>query len=527
MVSGPTLRVPDVPTKAVTGFRGQMGNVSRQALIFFAGTVFTTGAGYLFKIYLARTLGPEPLGLYALGMTMVGFLGMLNALGLSQAAVRFVASYFATGRFDLLRGFIVRCLGLLVAANIFLGIVLLTAGPFVAVRFYHSPVLTRYLWYFALVMLLGGVNGFLSQTLTGYGDVVRRTTINSFIGQPMMMAITFVLLTAGLGLKGYLSAQIAGSVIVCGLLAAAVWKLTPDTKPGRSRRFASLERQVFAFSFAAFGVGLLEFLISQSDVIMLGYFRTARELGVYAIATALVAFVPIILQSVNQIFAPTIAALYAKGEHALLARMYQTTTKWILGLTLPLAAAMILFARPLMAIFGREFAAGWFVVIAGTLGQVINCGVGSVGFLLLMTGHQNQLVRVQAITVAIMLTMNAMLIPRWGIGGAAIASSLAGILSNVLALFEVRKRLHVLPYNRGYLRLLAPLAATACVLAVSHWLFQFAAPSVLKIGAVVLLGYIAFLGTALLWGLDDDDKVMVMAVRSRLNSAFQSSKVPA
>ncbi len=85
-----------------------MGHISRHSAVFFAGTIFTAAAGYLFKIYLARVLGAEALGIYALGMTIVGLLGIFNALGLPYSAVRFVAAYSATGKFDLLRGFLVR-----------------------------------------------------------------------------------------------------------------------------------------------------------------------------------------------------------------------------------------------------------------------------------------------------------------------------------------------------------------------------------------------------------------------------------
>ena len=49
-------------------FRSQIGQISRHSSVFFAGTMFTAAIGYLFKIYLARKLGAEALGLYALGM---------------------------------------------------------------------------------------------------------------------------------------------------------------------------------------------------------------------------------------------------------------------------------------------------------------------------------------------------------------------------------------------------------------------------------------------------------------------------
>src|ERR1700736_3658206 len=81
-------------------FRSQVGHISRQSGIFFAGTIFSAALGYVFKVYLARVLGAEVLGIYALGITLVGFLGIFNTLGLSQSAVRFVAAYRAAGKFE-------------------------------------------------------------------------------------------------------------------------------------------------------------------------------------------------------------------------------------------------------------------------------------------------------------------------------------------------------------------------------------------------------------------------------------------
>src|SRR5215470_17767647 len=98
-------------------FRSQMGQISRHSAVFFAGTMFTAAAGYLFKVYLARVLGAESLGVYALGMTIIGFVGVFNGLGLPQSAVRFIALYNASGHYNVLRGFIVRAVGLLLAAN--------------------------------------------------------------------------------------------------------------------------------------------------------------------------------------------------------------------------------------------------------------------------------------------------------------------------------------------------------------------------------------------------------------------------
>src|ERR1700738_3894828 len=129
------------------------------------------------------------------------------------------------------------------------------------------------------------------------------------------------------------------------------------------------------------------------DKVALGHYLNAQDVGVYSVAAAVVVYVPLVLQSVNKIFSPTIADLHTRGGHALLSRLFQSLTKWVIGLTTPLAAVVIVFARPIMRIFGPDFAEGWPILVIGTLGQLINCGVGSVGYLLLMSGNQKRLIR--------------------------------------------------------------------------------------------------------------------------------------
>src|SRR5690349_6498632 len=81
-------------------FQRRMASISRQSVVYFAGTMLTTAMGFPFKIYLARRLGAQALGIYALGMTIVGFLGLFNGLGLPTAAARFVAAYRSRGDFN-------------------------------------------------------------------------------------------------------------------------------------------------------------------------------------------------------------------------------------------------------------------------------------------------------------------------------------------------------------------------------------------------------------------------------------------
>lgn len=501
-------------------FRTEMGRISQQSGIVFAGTVFTAALGYAFKIYLARVLGAEALGMYAMGMTIISFLGILNVLGLPESAVRFVALYTASKRYAELQSLLWNGSWILLATNLIFSVLLLEAGPRVVTRFYHSPQLARYLPLFALIMITGALNTFFSKVLAGYKEVGRRTMITRFVASPVTMAVAVLLIALGGGLWGYLVAQIVGAVVMMALLISLTWRLTPVAARALNLRKLWIEPAVWSFSAAMFGVGLMEFFMAQADRVALGFYRGAHEVGIYAVAAALITYETIILQSVNQIFAPVIADIHTRGDHALLGRLFQTLTKWMLGLTFPLAMVMILYARPIMRIFGHDFEAGWSVLVIGTFGQLVNCGVGSVGYLLLMSGNQRRVVRVQGVMAVVMVILSIKLVPLWGALGAAVAAAITNVGTNAWNLIEVRKALHLSPYNRSYLKLLPSIGAAFLIaLLVSHASFFLRVDWVVIVVAL-LLAYVAFSAVTLAMGLDADDRLIAHAVWARVRGAF-------
>jgi O-antigen/teichoic acid export membrane protein len=512
---------PSTAEHAANQFRSQVGHISRQSGIFLGGTLFTALFSYVFKVYLAHVLGAEELGLYALGMTLIGFIGIFNTLGLPQSAVRFVAQYKASGQFRELHGLLWRGAGWLILANVFFAGILLTFGRWVALRFYHSAALVKYLPLFALIMLAGVVTNFYGKVLAGYRDLKLRTLIVNFIGSPLNMVIAVVLISIGMGLRGYLAAQILSAIIVCILLLAAVHHFTPASARFWQHSSAAPRREVWSFSVAMLGVGVLEFVISQVDKIALGFYSGARQVGVYSIAAALVAYVPLFLGSVNQIFAPTIADLYARGEHVLLARLFQSLTKWVIGLTIPGALVAIVFAHPLMSIFGRDFESGWPILIIGTAGQLINCAVGSVGYLLLMSGNEKELIKAQSVMALVMVICCVILVPLSGMEGAAIAAALVNVGINLWNLVNVKRTLGIWPYNQSYLHLLAPMVVTSFVVLSLRKYASGLHHNWLSVALALAVAYSSFPAVFYLTsGLDDDDRMIARALRSRIRGVF-------
>lgn len=521
---------PDAPPSATPAspddvfrleFRRNMGQISRQSLTFFAGTIFTMLVGYVVKVYVARVLGAANLGIYALGMTLVSLTQLVGCLGLQGAAPRYIAIYNATGRFDELRGFLTKSIAVVLGLNLVFSIVLYRAGGWFARTVYHAPDLSRYIPVFAVLTVLGALQVFYSQVLAGFKDVAKRTVITNFIGSPLVSILTVILLALGTGMWGYLFAQIVNSVVVLALLVLVAWKLTPPAARFSAAPLPRFDPEIKNFAAAALGMGALDFLVSQADKILLGFYLNPTLVGIYVIASTLSAFIPLILQSVNQIFTPVIADLHVQGRIQVLGRLFQTLTKWVVGLTLPLAIVIIVFAVPLLRIFGPAFEAGWPVLIIGAVGQLVNCGVGSVGYLLLMSGNQRRLIRVQFVMAIVSVIVNITLIPLLGIVGAAIAAAGVNVGGNLWNLSEVHKALRIWPYNRSYYALLIPgFSVVVAVALLRRWTALMAHPWIAVLVALAV-SYLVFIALSLKYALDQDDRMIAVAAWTQLRGAFQ------
>jgi O-antigen/teichoic acid export membrane protein len=167
-------------------------------------------------------------------------------------------------------------------------------------------------------------------------------------------------------------------------------------------------------------------------------------------------------------FSPFVADLHARGERDRLDGLYKALTRWMLAGTIPLLLLLLIAPGPVLRIFGGNFESGTTAVRILLIGQAVNVAVGSVGFILIMVGRTGWDLVVYAGSFLVDLGVAFLLAPRLGAEGAAIAQATTMVVSNVARLYLVWRFVHIQPFNRHYLRLAIPAAATAAAMIVVH-----------------------------------------------------------
>ena len=194
-----------------------------------------------------------------------------------------------------------------------------------------------------------------------------------------------------------------------------------------------------------FLLGILYILNSRIDIFLLGLLRGGEEVGIYNIVLKISETVSFGLVIVNFVLAPVIAKLFVSGEIFQLQQVITRAAQMVFLFSFPVVLLIFLFGQNVLAFFGVDFLNGNEALIILCFGQIINILCGSVGTLLMMTGHQRFSLYALGISTVFNIVVNIILTPAYGVVGTAIATAGSLGIWNLLMYWFVRKKIKIYP----------------------------------------------------------------------------------
>jgi len=188
-------------------------------------------------------------------------------------------------------------------------------------------------------------------------------------------------------------------------------------------------------------VSAIAYILMQSvDIILLSKFTDFKMVAFYSVALKLTAMISLVLASVNTVQAPKIAELFSLENFEELNLLVRKSTRLILAFTFPCVIFLLLFSSFVLKLFGEDYVIAQTALLILLVGQFVNALCGSVGVYLNMTGRQNVLQKILLLAFVLNLILNWVLIPLYGINGAAFATSFSMILWKVITVVYIYKK---------------------------------------------------------------------------------------
>lgn len=421
------------------------------------GAVLVRGAGGSFivmiigavmafctNMLLARLMGVSQYGIYIYALTWINLLALVSKLGMDNSLLRFSAAYNAKNEWGLFRGILGHSIKYVFIASVLIGV---TAGIIIwFLKDYMGMSQAKTFWIALLLLPLLVLTGLRSATLRALKRVVKAALPESFF-RPLIIVIlaSFSFLFT----QNDLSAIQVMLFNLIGLLVAfyigTLWLIKHIPEQLHNAPADYRKKEWIKVSLTMFFMSAMSLVLHQTDIIMIGILLDTEQVGVYSVASRVSGLVAFGLVAVNAIAVPMIAELYSTGKHQQLQRMITLAARGIFIVTLVACVALVVIGDYVLGLFGEEFIIAYIPLLILMGGESVHALAGSVGFLMTMTGHQNQAAVIVGISALINITLNIMLIPRLGIIGAATATAVVIALRTIIMLAYVWLKLNINP----------------------------------------------------------------------------------
>ncbi len=445
-MSAPETLVPE-PAQVVPA-RERRSAVLRQGAGNMLLNLATLALNFALTLVLSHALGAAGFGAYSFAYAFAMVLSIPAMLGLTQLLVREISKYRVSESWASIRGLLRRANELIVVASVAIAV---GAAVVIAATGWPSDELHRPTLLAVVLVPVVAITAARQGAMQGFGRVVLGRVPEAVVAPSLLLALCGVLFAA----RGhdFTATDAVAAAIVSFAVAAAIGALfLRRTLPAAVRQSTPIFQTELWLRLAVplLALTIVQTLYAQSPTVLLGALGTSEDVGVYSVAAKVAGLLSFLLVAMMPALMPVVAELYARGDRDELQRVLTRSARIVLLASVPIAIVAIVFAGPILGIFGSSFEDGATALRILALGHIVNVCAGFPGIALPMIGDMRAANTVMASAALANVALSVALIPPFGASGAAAAMAVSLAASNVglAGALWWRHRIYTLPFGQ-------------------------------------------------------------------------------
>jgi len=431
MIKKALLKANDLKTRILTN------KESRELLVdsslAFIVRVGAAVAAFLMNVFVARYLGINAAGLFFLAFSVLQIVSTIVRFGADNVVLRFVGIYSTEDKWGFVRGIVYYTSVLILVISIATTGLILFFSKDISVYIFQKIDLEPSLFWISISIPCVAVSTIIGMALQGLRRVFYSVAIQNIFIPIFLILLILVFHPHSASAMGFYYFIASFITLVVSII---LWLMVVPNGP---REFDT--KLIIENCKPLWVVAILQQAIIYGGQFIAGIYCKPDILGQLAVAqrkSILISFIGI---AVNLVSAPKFAAFYSQGKMLELKNYSINTTKVMILFATPLLLFIYMFPNVILLIFGRDFTGGAWMLKVLCTGQYINLITGSVGYLLMMSGHNKEFKNITIISGIISIILNLVLVNLYGGIGAAVAIALSVAIQNILALKMVEKKL--------------------------------------------------------------------------------------
>ena len=395
--------------------------------------------GFIFTYYITQLYGAEGIGVFALCQSILMISTLISLIGTDTASVKLISINFYQKKYSKIKSIYLSILKMVIPISAIISLMVFLSIDVASDVIFNKPNIKMGLFYTIIAILPLCLIYIHSESLRGMKKVELYSIIKYFLTPFFSIIFLFIFYDSN---NIYLPILVyCISIIITSIIGFIMWFK-------KSRFFVTDSmytsiNEVLKISLPFMVSSSMLLLLQWIDILILGYFETSSQIGIYNVAVKISMFASIILFSINSIVAPKISEFFNQENFIELKKIIKSSSKLMFFLTMPVLILMLVFSEFILKFFGEQFVSGVLCLNILIAGQLINVLCGSVGYILNMTEHQNVFKWIIILSVIVNIVLNIILIPLHGIFGAAISSMISLILWNILSSIYIYKKFNI------------------------------------------------------------------------------------
>jgi O-antigen/teichoic acid export membrane protein len=391
-----------------------IGTFTKNTLITFITRVLVLASGVGISIIIARALGPEGKGVYALAILLPGLLVTFTNLGINPATVFYVAKKRESARE--IFGNNILLTALISAIAVLIGLVIIFGfGDKL-----FPGIAQNYLLLALLLIPLPLFFEFISHILVGLQKFTTYNAIHLLQSLLFIMLVGILLLVFSFGISAAILAQVGALLLTGGILFFFVWK---EAKGISLRPRKEYLKGVSLYGLKAHLSAMISFLHLRADLFMINIFLNPLAAGFYSIAVGISEGMWLISRSVGTVLFPKVAA---ETDPETLKSFTPLVCRNVLLVAIMLAVVLLIFSHWIVVwLYSEEFLASIQPLRILLIGSTAYCGYSVLAYDFMARGKPMLISYIAGASLVLNIILNAIWIPIWGISGAAWATSVS------------------------------------------------------------------------------------------------------
>ncbi len=412
--------------------------IIRDGIYLTFGSILAFIFSYLFRMVLTRYLSVSEYGLFYSIWNFLTFFLFFLYMGLDQAVVHYIVKYKASEEYDKIKTAVISTLFFQLITTAIFVILIFVFSSYLEANYFRFPQSGYFLKLMSLFLIFNVLGGISTYVLYGF----QRMRVYSFyapVQSFLYLALALIFLKFNLGLYAPFLAYLATSVLLVLFFLPFSFKSFPLFKY-KMVEFKGITRTLFSYGFPVILTAISSRLLIQTDTLMLTRMTSLEQVGLYQTALPLATLLTFFSAGILTIIFPLFTELWHNNDKSKIEMYLKYIYKYLTLLMLPAVALLIIFSKSLLGImFGQEYLAASTAMIILSLSVIFNI-LSSINLQSISAfGHPKDVSKIVLFGAIFNIVLNFILIPLFGINGAALATSLSYLLIFVLSWNRLRK----------------------------------------------------------------------------------------